>query len=261
MPKLRLTALTAAACLVAAVAPAAHASSLVFTGIRPGTLLLLDGGGSCTANFVFQTTGNAFDPTQQLYLGTAGHCVDLDDSIRALVVPPNAPQITSALVTVGTVVLDALPNNANAVSDAANDFALIAINPSLKSWVSPSMAWWGGPTGSYAGGATTVTWTGNALAAGGVVPRVGSLPGFGGATIQVDPTVDASGDSGSAVNSIDGLAVGSLTYVTGAIDAAGESVSTHARGPSITSMLALAGHPLATCASAKPWPRPGCPPL
>ena len=258
MSSLRLTALAAAACLVAAVAPAST-SSLLFTGIRPGTLLLLPDGGSCTANFVFQTTGNTFDATQDLYLGTAGHCVDFGDTIDAVFVPPSVR--SSITLEIGTVVVDANPTN---VVDNANDFALIKIHSTLRSWVSPSMAWWGGPTGTYPGGGgnVVVKWTGNAVVAGGVLPRVGQLSGFNSSTFSVSPTFDASGDSGSPVVTSDGLAVGSLVSVEPDVNPPDPlpSAGHMAYGPSIERMISLAGHPLATCPFATPWPRPGCPP-
>jgi hypothetical protein len=262
MSKLRLTALTAAACLVAAVAPAAHASSLAFTGIRPGTLLLFIRHGArvydttisgCTASYVFQTTGNAFDPSQQLYLGTAGHCASVGDNVDAAYVPPGGGGTVTTHI--GTVVFDGNPTD---LLTDSNDFALIAIDPSLNGIVSPSMAYWGGPTGVYTGSSSVVTWTGNAGFVGGTVPRVGQLV-RNDDLIAVNPTVAAEGDSGSAVNTIDGLAAGSLVAVTTMTTEF--NAGTRAWGPSIASMLALAGHPLATCASAKPWPLPGCPPL
>jgi hypothetical protein len=273
MSKLRLITLTAAACLAATTLPAAvapaSASSLVFTGIHPGALLFLDGGGSCTANFVFQTPDGAFDPTQDLYIGTAGHCADLGDTIQALVVPPtlSTAQITHEIpVTVGTVVVDGMPDNGS--SDHSSDFALIKVDAAVRSWVSPSMAWWGGPTGIYTGGAgPVVNWTGNGGVAGGVLPRVGVLKAVTASGIMVDPTVAASGDSGSPVETSDHLAVGSVVAVENVLPPVGSFLpggldvlaGTVAYGPTIARMIELAGHPLATCPTATPWPRPGCP--
>src|SRR4051812_10422480 len=200
MSKLRLTALTAAACLTAAVAPAAHASSLAFTGIRPGTLITtttLQGtktrvGGFCTADFVFQATAGAFDPTQQLYIGTAGHCANVGDTARAVALAPGAS--TAALVTIGTVVMDFA---------APDDFALIEIDPAMNSWVSPSMAHWGGPTGVYTGtgGTGTVgTFIGHVGFVGDTVPRVGELESVSAAGFLITGVL-GEGDSGGPVTS------------------------------------------------------------
>lgn len=243
MSSLRLTALAAAACLAAAGAPAS-ASSLAFTGIRPGTLLMFEAGNFCTANFVFQTTGNVFDQTQQLYLGTAGHCGALGESVTAVFVAAQGNRSTVMRV-IGTIVVD----------DDVDDFALIELDPALNRWVSPSMAWWGGPTGVHPAGRSTVTWTGHGGFAGGAVPRVGQLTGYNSTTIQVANTADAAGDSGAPVTTVGGLAVGSLTGV----DGLGVPAGTVATGPSIARMVALAGHPLAWCTSATPWPGAGCP--
>ena len=115
------------------------------------------------------------------------------------------------------------------------------------------MAWWGGPTGVHPGGTGVVTWTGQAQLVGGTVPRVGQLTAWD-PVIQVNTTLVAAGDSGSPVTTLGGLAVGSIA-------SAQADPGTLAYGPSIGRMLTIGGHPLATCASAKQWPAPGCPPV
>jgi hypothetical protein len=202
----------------------------------------------CTANFVFQTTAGAFDPAQQLYLGTAGHCVNLGQIVQAVAIAPGSTN--PVLVTVGPAVVD----------DDTNDFALVEIDPALNSWVSPSMAHWGGPTGVYAGpSGGVVTWVGHGGFVGGAVPRAGTLTAFRTADIEV-ATPDVSGDSGSPVTTIDGLAVGELRAVyppNGLLN--GVPAGIRAIGPSIGRMLSVGGKPLATCPTRTPWPLPGCP--
>jgi len=176
MPSIRLAAFVGAACLAASVAPV-HATSYAFVGIRPGTLITtttLQGtktkfGGFCTADFVFQPTAGAFDPTQQLYIGTAGHCANVGDIVRAVVTPGATNPV---LVPIGTVVQNYAP---------PDDFALVAIDPALNSWVSPSMAHWGGPAGVYtgtAGAGVVATFIGHVGLVGDTVPRAGELEGY-----------------------------------------------------------------------------------
>lgn len=232
------------------------ATSLTFTGIRPGTLLLTIHNGEinpqppfpsvsgCTANFVFQTTAGAFDKTQQLYIGTAGHCVEDGADVQAVVVGPGGTE--PVLLTIGTVVVDS----------ASPDFALISIDTALNDWVSPSMAYWGGPTGTYAGGAgEPLTFVGHLGFAGGAAPRVGVHDGGDGVTFQFT-TLSGEGDSGGPVTTAGGLAVGETVRLFDSTCCVGNV----AGGPTIATMLDLADKPLATCPSRTPWPAPGCPP-
>lgn len=256
MHRPRTAGLASLAILASVVAPAAtttaHASSVAYVGIRPGSVLVLHdvvGGNdipthACVANFVFQTTAGAFDPSQQLYIGTAGHCVDADETVYALVVPPSGGAAVE--VEVGTVIVD----------NDVLDFALVEIDPALNGWVSPSTAHWGGPTGTYAftSADVPVRWVGV-----GGTPRAGLLTSYFGTDIDVT-TVDLTGDSGAPVLTADGLAVGSLTGVRSIPPpVAGFAVGTDADGPRIDYMIAAAGKPLATCPTATPWPLPGCP--
>lgn len=261
--RLRLAALAGAACLTSLVAPTtpATASSFAFLGIRPGTLITTaevsrtpQPGGFCTANFVFQESGSVFDPTQQLYLGTAGHCVELGDSVQAVAVT-DGNGFTNVL-RIGTVVLDA---------ESTDDFALIKLDQAINQWVSPSTAYLGGPTGVYTGaGGVSVTLVGHAgIAAGNALPRVGTL---GGGFAHTNPTftfgntVIVQGDSGAPVSTLDGLAVGEQTNLVGSGGGGlGTPAGVNGRGVTISRMLALSGKVLAVCADGKPWPLTGCP--
>jgi hypothetical protein len=247
--------------LLTPLLPAAHAApatSLAFAGIRPGTLLVIgnptvrplnyDDTHACTANFVFQDAPGAFDPSGQLYIGTAGHCVSLGQTVRAIAAAPGTT--TPVLVTVGTTVAD---------DDTINDYALVAIDPAMNSWVSPSVAYWGGPTAAYTGPddvSIPGTQVGHAGLAGGFLPRVGTIespagPAFGWFGLT------AEGDSGSPVTTYDGLAIGQLVRLTGTTLPGG----VNSAGPTVGLMTSATGKTLATCPTRTPWPAPGCPPV
>lgn len=267
MARLRLAALAGAAALLGSFVPGAataHASSLAFAGIRPGTLLVignptakptlhpanlgvdLDDAHSCTANFVYQDTPGPFDPSAQLYIGTAGHCVNLGQTVRAIAAAPGTT--TPVLVTVGTAVLDD--------DDPSHDLALIAIDPAMNAWVSPSVAYWGGPVGAFSGptsGVVVGTQVGHGGFVGGFVPRVGLIDSSGGAFFRWTAPA-AIGDSGSPVTTSDGLAVGDLVRLDSSEYAWISSV-----GPTVSLMMSVSGKSLVTCPSRTPWPAPGCP--
>ena len=227
-------------------------STFAFTGIRPGTLVRSDGriqdDGFCTANFVFQETTGPFDPAQQLYLGTAAHCVDMGDSVTAVAAAPGPG--TPVLVRIGQVIL----------ADAASDFALVELDPAVNPWVSPSMAHWGGPVGVHPGGPAVATFVGHGGFVGGTVPRAGELTTFT-STGFVVRTVSLTGDSGGPVTTLDGNAVGGILGGDSVRPALGIPVSVAMEGPSIALMLSLSGKALSTCPTRTPWPLPGCAPV
>lgn len=213
-------------------------SSLAFLGIRPGQLLIIEGGTLCTSNFVFTSGGNFF-------IGTAGHCGEVGDQVTMLYLP-------GGLVNIGNVVLS--------TGDAGigNDFALISINPALSGDVSPSMAHWGGPTGVYTGSAPAVVvhsgW-GAVIGTGGT-PRAGIGVDFEGPDWRFAGAI-TPGDSGSGATVFGGPAVGNITHI--AVDSR-EFPPVFMTGTSIAKILQIAGgYTLATCPLAIPWPLPGCP--
>ncbi|HVF06760.1 MAG TPA: hypothetical protein VNA20_18130 [Frankiaceae bacterium] len=246
--------------LPADVAGDAATAAIAFAGIRPGTLLLFVRRtgtrdvevSNCTANFVFQETAGAFDPSQQLYLGTAGHCIDATgEAVTAVAVAPGTT--TPVVITVGTVVL---------TTPAPDDFALIAIDPALNSWVSPSVAYWGGPTGVYGGSAGGIgTMVGYGGYAGGAVPRAGELTVYNSTQFRLRYP-GAVGDSGGPVLTAEGEAVGEISEFEDGTDPLGPRlVGVGSVGPSLPRMLALSGKALSTCPTRTPWPLAGCPPL
>lgn len=250
MPRLRLALLAVSACVTSLLAPPPASANLMFTGIRPGTLLL--GPNGCTADFVFQDSPGAFDPSGTLYLGTAGHCFDVGAPVLAANAYANSPQFRR----IGTVIMNFYP---------ADDFELIQLDSAARKWVSPSTAYVGGPTGVYTGPAgATVTMVGWGGLAGGT-PRQGTLAtGFDHTAprFKVTGMPTVYGDSGAPILTSDGLAVGNsysvdhLQVVPGGLDA---GVGTTANGVTLSRMLALTGKYLAVCPTADPWPLAGCP--
>ena len=215
-------------------------SSLAFLGIRPGQLLIIEGGTLCTSNFVFTNLSG------QYFIGTAGHCGEQGDQVTMLYLP-------GGLVDIGTIVLSTGDDG------IGNDFALIRIDPALYGDVSPSMAHWGGPTGIYTGGAPAVVQhSGWGLVVGtGGTPRAGVGVDFEGDDWRFAGVI-TPGDSGSAANVLGGAAAGNITHI--AVDSR-ELPPAFMTGTSIAKIMQIlgSGYQLATCASALPWPLPGCP--
>ena len=164
-------------------------------GIRPGSWMIAPHG--CTMNFVF-VGGGAYG------IGTAGHCVDaVGQHVILLTLAPGTSN--PVLVDIGTVVV----RNQNAVDD---DFALVAINPVLSSWVGTTTAVVGGPCGVYSGsGPELVAHYGHGTAIGtGGTPRVG-LALVWQADYYSWEGAAFFGDSGSPVRVSDFKAAGVLT--------------------------------------------------
>lgn len=203
--------------------------------------------GRCTLNFVYQATSSTFDPSQQLYIGTAGHCGSLGDSVDVAAVTD-----AGGRQRLGTIVHD---------DDGTADFALIKIDLTLDSLVSPSVRLIGGPVGIYTPGSDPVpvgfSGHGSAIGTTGTA-RYGLLAASGSlATI-----VTASGDSGGPFVTRAGLAVGLLHWsggYQGEINRIGVGVEAKIR--TVQAAIASAGMTLVTCPTAMPWARPGCPPF
>ncbi|HVF05608.1 MAG TPA: hypothetical protein VNA20_12275 [Frankiaceae bacterium] len=249
------------------------ASGLGFVGIRPGSWMIAPAG--CTMNFIFQggttsTTGGkkprsgpkdrsvvsakagstAFDPAQQLYIGTAGHCTEVGDQVTLVAVTPTAPN--PVLVNIGRTVK-------SVDSGVGNDFALVEINPALNSWVSPAMAHFGGPTGTWSGTELLpVVHSGHGLVVGtGGTPRAGQVLYAHETDALYWAGATVFGDSGSALNTATGLAAADITHLIVDLKYPGANSA----GTRIAKMLQIAGKDLATCSVAVPWPAPGCPPV
>jgi hypothetical protein len=166
-------------------------------GIRPGSWMIEPAG--CTMNFVFRQGSS-------LAIGTAGHCAAAGQPVVLLTLAPGGAN--PVLVEIGQT----LVSHNNGVGD---DFALVAINPALASWVSPTAAVVGGPCGAYGGSGPETVWHyGHGLAIGtGGTPRAGLALTWRADSFGWDsPSI--FGDSGSAVRVGTGLAAaGDLTHL------------------------------------------------
>jgi hypothetical protein len=183
-------------------------------GIRPGAWLQI-GLANCTASFVVR------DPAGALYITTAGHCTS-GPGQRASIKDGTLVGALNGIREFGTV--------------AANwplgfDAALIRIDPAEYANVNPTMTGWGGPTGMLTGtpsdplvvrhyGWGWVTWYDFASRCRSGVADIASWD----SNTWWYVSVGGGGDSGSAVMTADGLAMGILdwggfaipTVVTGA---------------------------------------------
>ena len=222
MRRLRLAAvvgmLVAATLLPqAALAAAPSWAPAATAAIRPGVVTETDGGGVCTADFVFTSRDHT-------YIGQAAHCGSTGaatetDGCRAGSVP------LGAAVTIrgadgrdhrGTLAYSSwVAMRAVGESDpdtcAHNDLALVEIDPA---GVNPSVPFFGGPTGIDTGGLTAgeqVYTYGNARL-GALIPKVGvAADDTAGGHVIYTLGPGVPGDSGSAFLDATGAAVGQLS--------------------------------------------------
>lgn len=176
-------------CAVPSADPAATpTASYSCDGIRPGARMTSPSG--CTMNFVF-TDGT------ELYIGTAGHCVNgVGDNVRV-----------AGEGSIGRVVVQEL------------DWALVEVYDDKRHRVDPSVCYWGGPTGLVTGDpgpgvplkqyghGVVIGWTAVSRPRGGVATHWSEYSvKFNGPQVF--------GDSGSPVITADGLAAGSTSAIT-----------------------------------------------
>lgn len=190
------------------------------SGVRPGAPLLV-GDSLCTFGYLF--TGS----NGERYMATAGHCF-----FTSFNVPGGEVRWT---MDTGPVVRDGQGNRvgtfAYAVLQDEKDFALALLDDGVAA--SPQMCHFGGPTGINDDRPgllqpVLLNYYGNGVLVSGVLPARTAL-----ATGMPDPDhvfadgVAVPGDSGAAVNSADGRAVGTLVTLgvhlagvgTGGLDA------------------------------------------
>jgi hypothetical protein len=211
---------------VPAPAPGPAWASAATAAIRPGVLTTTDGGGSCTADFVFTAGGRTF-------LGQAAHCGGTGGETET-------NGCTSATVPLGTPVTIAGADGRTRTGTLAysswasmqrsgetdpdtcayNDFALVALDPADVAAVNPSVPFFGGPTGidtdGLAPGDPVYTYGNSPLRLGVATlrPKVGTTAGESGGgrgheIYTVTPGIP--GDSGSAFLSGNGAALGVLS--------------------------------------------------
>ena len=224
-PALLTSTLVAAVALAAPTAVAAPAGGWADAGaatIHPGVQTVTDGGGQCTANFIFSSgddvligqaahcsgTGAATDTNGcdagSLPLGTE---VDIQGAAH-----PGELVYSSWLAMQGT-------NESDANACAYNDFALVKIDPRDHGRVNPSIPVFGSPDGidtnGTAVGDQVYTYGNSSLRLGltQLSPHVGvslGTSGNGWTNSIYTITPGLPGDSGSAVVSQNGEALGIL---------------------------------------------------
>jgi hypothetical protein len=179
----------------------------------------------CTANFIFASGGSQ-------YVGTARHCVNAIGEEVTMQVDP------TTLAVVGTVAYMTAGEGV-----PGNDWSLIKIDPAVaQKWgVTPSIPLVGGPSGVYTGcdvGTPLVHYGhgyGVAVAQGkleGGISTNWHNDGFGWAGFG------APGDSGSAVLTATGQAVGDFTHL---IVDTGDYLGSDLAGTRITKMMSQFG--------------------
>ena len=172
-------------------------------GVRPGGELNTEIG-VCTMNFLFET------PSKERFIGTAGHCMLGEGPIA-----DNAGEKTWPKGE-GPVAKDGdgrrIGEFAYAILQDPKDFALIRLDPGIEA--SPEMCNYGGPTGinnDISDGPKVLQYFGNGVAIGTALPARSALAmGFPNADHVYAAGIALPGDSGSAVITDDGQAVGVL---------------------------------------------------
>jgi len=191
--------------------------------VRPGSETRTDGSGQCTSNFVFENGGDVL-------IGQAAHCAGTGeatetDGCDAASLPLGTKVDVEGAEARGELVYSSWlemqrRGETDAGACAANDFALIRLDPSDAAKVNPSIPFWGGPTALGADDADTgqaVFSYGNSslrLGLETLKPKAGLHLGRsnGGWTHEIATlTPGVPGDSGSAVLAADGRALGTLS--------------------------------------------------
>ncbi|HVW35209.1 MAG TPA: hypothetical protein VHL53_21935 [Acidimicrobiia bacterium] len=173
-------------------------------GVRPGAIVQTEVG-LCTLNFLFTT------PDGERFIGTAGHCIlgeggPTGDNAGEKTWPkgqgPEAKDSTGHRIG----------EFAYAILQDPKDFSLIRLDPGVKA--SPELCDFGGPTGindDIGAGTRTLEYWGNGIGIGSVLPaRSAIADGFPNADHVYALGLALPGDSGSAVITDDGRAVGVL---------------------------------------------------
>ena len=214
-----------AAVSVLAIAPSAASAWAPASSatIHPGVQVFTNGA-QCTANFVFQDSGN-------VYLGQAAHCSGTGsstdtDGCTSGSLPLGTPVDVTGAAHPGTLVYNSWllmqsRHEADANTCAFNDLALIKLDPADVANVNPSVPGFGGPTGvgSWGGTGSTVYTYGNSELRGGIAalsPKQGVVVqntggGWSHDVYTVSPGIP--GDSGSGFLSSTGGAIGILSTV------------------------------------------------
>ena len=175
-------------------------------GVRPGGVIHTEVG-QCTMNFLFET------PAHERFIGTAGHCILGEGPVADRAGEKTWRKGEGSVVKDGTG--HRIGEFAYAVLQDPKDFALIRLDPGVES--SPEMCDFGGPTGindDMTGDPTVLQYFGNGVAIGTALPARSAVAlGLPNADHVYAAGLALPGDSGSAVISDDGRAVGVLVTV------------------------------------------------
>lgn len=224
-PALLLTSAVAATALLttgAAAAPDGGWADADAATIHPGVQVVTDGAGQCTANFVFSDGSDVF-------IGMAAHCAGTGaatdtNGCDAGSLPLGTSVDIQGADQPGTLVYSSwlamqAANETDPDACAYNDFAIVEVDPADHGRVNPSIPVFGGPAGTDTDGApfgSQVYTYGNSSLRLGLTqlsPHVGTSLGTSGGgwtTTVYTVTPGLPGDSGSAVLSQDGEALGVL---------------------------------------------------
>ncbi|MCK9250474.1 MAG: serine protease [Solirubrobacteraceae bacterium] len=221
----RISSTVAAVALLLAVPSAASAWAPADSAtIRPGSETRTDGG-QCTANFVF-VDGDDVLIGQSAHCATTGDATDTD-GCEAGSLPVGTPVTIEGATRPGRIAYSSwVTMQARGEQDpdacAFNDFALVRIDPADHGRVNPSVPYWGGPTGLGADTATgdpVHSYGASSLRVGLELlkPKAGialGQTGGGWSHPVLTVTPGLPGDSGSAVLSRDGRALGTLSTLS-----------------------------------------------
>ena len=191
--------------------------------IRPGSQTATEGSGQCTSNFVFENGGDVL-------IGQAAHCAGTGeatdtDGCDATALPLGTKVDVEGAEHRGELVYSSWTEmqrrgETDAGTCAANDFALVQLDARDVAKVNPSMPFWGGPTAlgadDAAAGQAVFSYGNSGLRLGLELlkPKAGLHLGRANAgwTHEIATlTPGVPGDSGSAVLSADGRALGTLS--------------------------------------------------
>lgn len=214
----RARGICALALAIATLAPATLARASAGDGVHPGAIVN-SSIGQCTDNFLFDgSDGNR-------YIGSAGHCVLAAPDVGGA----NAGEKTWAPGT-GPVATDSngarIGEWAYAILQDPKDFSLIRLDPSVAA--TPQMPTYGGPTGIFTDispNTVLLQYYGEGIGVSSIAPARSAVA-FG----TPDPDhvyaqgLVVPGDSGSAIETADGRAVGVIVTTglhTGSIGSSG----------------------------------------
>ena len=181
-------------------------------GVRPGSRLLNNFNGLCTANFLFRS------PDGTRYIGTAAHCIGEaegggDDPHERVWPPGSGPKaLDGEGRKIGRFAYGALQSHGTGVGVTYDrNFALIRLDPGIES--SPEMCFFGGPSGLFTeepAGTHVLHYYGGGDT-GEVLPaRSGVAQGTPEPNYLYATGLAFAGDGGSPVLTSDGLALGML---------------------------------------------------